>query len=50
MVYRLAQDRRNKLQDIYEFKSPDAVLTTSRMLREDGQWVTFMWGEAERVK
>ena len=39
-----------KYQDIYEFKSADAILMTSTMLGEDGKWVTFMSGTAKRVK
>jgi hypothetical protein len=39
-----------KFQDIYEFKSADEILMTSRMLGADGEWVTFMSGTAKRVK
>jgi hypothetical protein len=39
-----------KFQDIYEFKSADEILMTSRMLATDGKWVTFMSGKAQRVK
>jgi Protein of unknown function (DUF1579) len=39
-----------KFQDIYEFKSTDEILMTSRMLATDGKWVTFMSGKAKRVK
>lgn len=39
-----------KFQDIYEFKSADEILMTSRMLGADGKWVTFMSGTAKRVK
>ena len=39
-----------KFQDIYEFKSSDEILMTSRMLGTDGKWVTFMSGTAKRVK
>lgn len=39
-----------KFQDIYEFKSADEMLITSRMLGDDGKWVTFMSGTAKRVK
>lgn len=39
-----------KFQDIYEFKSADEILLTSRMLGTDGKWVTFMTGTAKRVK
>ncbi len=37
-------------QDIYEFKSADEILMTSRMLGADGKWVTFMSGTAKRIK
>lgn len=39
-----------KFQDIYEFKSADEILMTSRMLGDDGEWATFMSGTAKRVK
>jgi hypothetical protein len=39
-----------KFQDIYEFKSADEILMSSRMLGTDGMWVTFMSGTAKRVK
>jgi hypothetical protein len=39
-----------KFQDIYEFKTVDEFLMTSRMLGRDGKWVTFMTGKAKRVK
>ncbi len=39
-----------KFQDIYEFKSADEILMTSRMISTDGKWVTFMSGTAKRVK
>ena len=39
-----------KFQDIYEFKSADEILMTSRMLGSDGAWVTFMSGTAKRIK
>lgn len=37
-------------QDIYEFKSPDEIAITSKMLGDDGKWVTFMTGTATRIK
>jgi hypothetical protein len=37
-------------QDVYEFRSADEILMTSRMLASDGNWVTFMSGTAKRVK
>jgi Protein of unknown function (DUF1579) len=39
-----------KFQDIYEFKSADEILLTSRMLGTDGKWISFMSGIAKRVK
>ena len=39
-----------KYQDVYEFKSADEILMTSRMLGDDGKWVTFMSGTAKRSK
>ena len=39
-----------KFQDIYEFKSADELLMTSRMLGPDGKWFTFMSGTSKRIK
>lgn len=39
-----------KFQDIYEFKSKDEMIMTSKMLGADGKWVTFMTGTAKRTK
>ncbi len=39
-----------KFQDIYEFKSADVIAITSKMLGDDGKWVTFMSGSANRKK
>lgn len=39
-----------KFQDIYDFRTPDEISMTSRMLGADGKWVTFMSGTAKRVK
>jgi hypothetical protein len=39
-----------KFQDIYEFKSKDEILMTSRMLDSEGNWVVFMSGTAKRTK
>lgn len=37
-----------KFQDIYEFKSPDEIAISSRMLAKDGKWITFLTGTAKR--
>lgn len=37
-----------KFQDIYEFKSADEIIMTSKMLGEDNKWFTFMTGSATR--
>ncbi len=39
-----------KFQDIYEFKSDDEIIMTSRVLGDDGNWFTFMSGTIKRVK
>jgi hypothetical protein len=39
-----------KFQDIYEVKSKDEIITTSRVLGDDGNWFTFMSGTFKRVK
>ncbi len=39
-----------KFQDIYEFKSADEIAVFSKMLGEDGKWITFMTGTAKRQK
>ncbi len=39
-----------KFQDIYEFKSADEMVMTSRTLGTDGTWFTFMTGTAKRSK
>ncbi len=39
-----------KFQDIYEFKSNDEMLITSKMLGSDGKWATFMSGVAKKKK
>lgn len=46
----MADGELTKFQDIYEFKSDDEILTSSRMLGTDGKWVTFVSGTAKRVK
>ncbi len=42
--------KQTKFQDIYEFKSADEMLITSKMLGSDGKWTTFMSGTAVRKK
>ncbi|PHQ37325.1 DUF1579 domain-containing protein [Rhodopirellula bahusiensis] len=39
-----------KFEDIYEFKSENDLSIKSRILAEDGKWVTFMSGIATRSK
>ena len=39
-----------KYKDVYEFKSDDHRVLTSRMLGDDGQWDTFMTAEYHRKK
>jgi hypothetical protein len=39
-----------KFRDVYEFKSPDEIATSSAMQSADGNWVTFMTGTAVRKK
>ncbi len=46
----IEQGTMTKFQDIYEFKSADEIIMSSRMLGSDGKWVTFMAGIAKRVK
>jgi hypothetical protein len=46
----MSEGKRTKFQDIYQFKSADEMLLTSRMLGEDGKWITFMSGTAKRGK
>jgi hypothetical protein len=46
----LGDGKLTKFQDIYEFKSADEIKITSRMLGQDGKWLTFMSGTAKRVK
>ena len=37
-----------KFQDIYEFKSADEMRVASKILGEDGKWITMMTGQARR--
>ncbi len=43
-------NKQTKFQDIYEFKTNDEMIMTSKMLGSDGKWVTFMSGVAKRKK
>lgn len=43
-------EKKTKFQDIYEFKSSDEIIMTSKMLGSDGKWITFMSGTAKRKK
>jgi hypothetical protein len=36
--------------DVYEFTSDDEIVITSKMLGDDGKWITFMTGTAKRKK
>ena len=38
-----------KFEDQYEFKSANEIAISSRMLGDDGKWVTFMTGVAKRA-
>lgn len=44
----MAENKVTKFQDIYEFRTDTEIVMTSRMLGEDGQWITFMTGLARR--
>jgi hypothetical protein len=44
----MAEGRETDFRDIYEFKSDTEMIVTSRMLGEDGKWITFMNGVATR--
>jgi hypothetical protein len=46
----MSDGKLTKFQDVYEFKTADELLMTSRMLATDGEWVTFMSGTATRIK
>ena len=39
-----------KFEDIYEFKSENELSIQSRILAEDGKWITFVSGTATRSK
>jgi hypothetical protein len=44
----MANGKLARFQDVYEFTSPDEIAIYSRMLGEDGKWITFMTGTAKR--
>ncbi len=46
----MSEGKLTKFQDIYEFKSTDEIIMTSKMLGDDGKWMTFMSGSAVRRK
>lgn len=46
----MSAGKMTKFQDIYEFKSKDEIVMTSKMLSENGKWITFMSGSAVRSK
>jgi hypothetical protein len=46
----LAAGKLTQFEDIYEFISEKEMKMTSRMLGEDGKWITFMSGTGIRVK
>lgn len=39
-----------KFHDIYEFRSDDEIIVTSKILGGDGKWVTFMTGTSKKKK
>jgi hypothetical protein len=46
----MAGGKLTKFRDAYEFVSDDKIVITASMLGADGEWVTFMTGEATRQK
>lgn len=44
----MAGGKLTKFRDAYEFVADDRIIVTASMLGEDGEWVTFMTGEAKR--
>ncbi len=45
----MTEGKLTKFQDIYEFKSSDEIAIYSKMLGDDGKWITFMTGTAKRT-
>ncbi len=46
----MAEGKLTKFRDIYEFKPTGEIAIYSKMLGEDGKWVTFMTGVAKKKK
>src|SRR5690606_8412351 len=44
----MAAGKLTKFRDAYEFASDDRIIITASMQGEDGEWITFMTGEATR--
>ena len=45
----MADGKLAKFEDEYEFKSADEIAISSRMLGDDGKWITFLTGVAKRA-
>lgn len=46
----MSEGKLTKFRDAYEFKTPNHIIVTSSMLGNDGQWITFLTGDAKRIK
>jgi hypothetical protein len=44
----LAEGKTARFRDIYQFKSPDHIASSSQMQADDGAWTTFMTGSLRR--